>query len=269
MKNVTIGNQTTFEEITNIQSFEEKKIIVHYVSVPHLRVKEYIHTVDIPILANELKIQNWFEGVKNEGAELSEGFSRYEFQLNNQIMPNAIMNFDVDIHKDAFHLEYRDTSGNISTSAVDPETKSQHVTLLPRYPLLSDWQTEFNLNYHIPKDIYMSQGKTIIELPIVDKTIVEHCILRIYLPDGAKYIKFESNDIKEEKIEINDHEAFMSFSERKEILIHLHNINLMQKNKFAIYYEESSSAIANTYIVAFTYIITIFVGFFFFIKYSA
>ena len=115
----------------------------------------------------------------------------------------------------------------------------------------------------------MSQGKTIIELPIVDKTIVEHCILRIYLPDGAKYVKFESNDMKEDKIEINDHEAFMSFSERKEILIHLHNINLMQKNKFAIYYEESSSAIANTYIVAFTYIITIFVGFFFFIKYSA
>ena len=207
--------------------------------------------------------------MKNEGAELTEGFSRFEFQLNQQIMPNAILNFDMDIHKDAFHFNYRDTSGNISTSAVDPETHTQHVTLLPRYPLLSNWQTEFNLNYYMPKDVYMKQGKTIIELPIVEKTIVEHCILRIYLPDGAKYLRFESNDIKEDKIEINDHEAFLSFSERKEILIHLHNINLMQKNQFAIYYEESSSAVTNTYILALTYFITIFVGFFLFIKYSA
>ncbi|EKE42364.1 hypothetical protein ENUP19_0223G0026 [Entamoeba nuttalli] len=266
-KHSTIKNTTAFGPFDDLPPMELIETTVHSNSLPHIKVNKMIHTVDLPTISSFVKVEDWFEDFTNEGAQLSSGFSRFDFQQNIGNSPNAIGFFEINLNTRASSIQYKDTSGNISTSSLLLNDDNLVLVALPRYPLLTGWKTEFMIGYSLPNEVVISKGKAIITLPSIKTAMAKEVIVRVYLPDSAKYLKVEGKNI--ENIEVKDCDAFLSFAERKEVLITMKNINIMDKVQLILYYEESINGSISTFIVFGCYVLLFFLGFFLFIKYSA
>ncbi|ELP91311.1 hypothetical protein EIN_153180 [Entamoeba invadens IP1] len=140
------------------------------------------------------------EDFKNTGAKLKGEFDR-------NAIPNEMTfyNIQIPVEKDASDLEYRDTTGLITTSEM-----YGHTLILPtRYPLLGGWKTSFEVNYHFPlKNIIATSGekmRLLTPMKIEIEGIVKKGVFEVVLPEGSNvntisFIKrtFENNTVEQQ-----------------------------------------------------------------------
>lgn len=90
---------------------------------------------------------------------------------------------------------YRDTNGNISTSAMRILKDSVELDLRPRFPLFGGWKTHYILGYNVPSfeylfnkgENYMLKMRAIDH--IYDDMVVDELIVKIILPEGSTNLK--------------------------------------------------------------------------------
>eukprot|EP01123_Difflugia_compressa_P013545 TRINITY_DN633_c0_g1_i1.p1 TRINITY_DN633_c0_g1~~TRINITY_DN633_c0_g1_i1.p1 ORF type:complete len:621 (-),score=144.06 TRINITY_DN633_c0_g1_i1:86-1948(-) len=136
--------------------------------------------------------------VRHEGAKLKGSFSRYDFQINAQANGQAAVQILRQfLPETATDVYYRDDIGNISTSALRPDSPKQTFDMRPRFPLFGDWKTEFTVGYNVPTSSFLAtqtddSSRYVLTFPFMADweagIAVDTQVLKVVLPEGAKDI---------------------------------------------------------------------------------
>eukprot|EP00916_Digyalum_oweni_P020077 GHVL01033548.1.p1 GENE.GHVL01033548.1~~GHVL01033548.1.p1 ORF type:complete len:624 (-),score=47.25 GHVL01033548.1:1453-3324(-) len=146
---------------------------------------------------------------KNDGAYISQEFSRKKV-INAR--RNVLLAFDAVIPRIANGLEYYDLIGNITSSKVYKE-KGSHigVQLVPRFPLLGGWKTNWVFEYHMPTKFTLFTGPNINDFllnitlgPSVENLFVEELTTKVVLPAGSSHLQLEIPSVPNAEI-FKDH----------------------------------------------------------------
>lgn len=134
--------------------------------------------------------------VEHSGAKLVGPFSRldYDTKRNGDDSPDWIT-LDGDIPRVATDVYYRDVIGNISSSHLRYEGKTQSFELDMRFPMFGGWKNEFYIGYNLPISQYVTHKGNRHTLsinfgPAMKNLAIDDYILRFILPEGAKDIKY-------------------------------------------------------------------------------
>lgn len=94
-----------------------------------------------------------------------------------------------------FFSHYRDTNGNISTSAMRILKDSVELDLRPRFPLFGGWKTHYTIGYNVPSFEYLfsSGDQYLLKMRVIDHVfddmVIEKATIKIILPEGTSNIK--------------------------------------------------------------------------------
>eukprot|EP01069_Polyplicarium_translucidae_P002048 Polyplicarium_translucidae@DN1898_c0_g1_i3.p1 len=164
----------------------------------------------------------------------------------------------------AYHLDFYDAIGNISSSNARRETvnggaRRAHVTFEPRYPLLGGWKADWALEYKAPFSSMVNavpneagvtrQAQFALDLPVspafkslwYDRTEVE-----VLLPAGASDVHVHSEVVPDEVV-IRDADRWLDrLFKRKRVLLNFSNVIIPEKRllsaTFQIHYRYSPVA---------------------------
>lgn len=90
---------------------------------------------------------------------------------------------------------FRDTNGNISTSAMRVLKDSVELDLRPRYPLFGGWKTHYTLGYNVPSFEYLfnTGDNYLLKMRLIDHIYddmqIDEVVVKIILPEGCSNIK--------------------------------------------------------------------------------
>jgi oligosaccharyltransferase complex subunit alpha (ribophorin I) len=163
-----------------------------YNSKPALIAKTYQKTIKVAYYRPLLHIQEDYE-IHHEGAKLKGQFSQIDLKLNRFTMDqtSAVQMFTSIIPPTATDVYYKDLAGNVSTSNLRYEKKKAVLELRPRYPLYGGWKYTWFHGYTIPQEPFLKKVgaedytlKTSL-IPSVKGFAIDHCSLKVILPEGA------------------------------------------------------------------------------------
>mmetsp|Transcript_20920 Transcript_20920/g.34493 ORF Transcript_20920/g.34493 Transcript_20920/m.34493 type:complete len:619 (-) Transcript_20920:932-2788(-) len=156
--------------------------------------------IAITRLVKELEVSHWGNlGVeevyrlRHGGAKHKGVFSRYDFQRNPMSTGvSAIRMVTSSLPASASEIYYRDAIGNISTSHVKPTDDGLEVEIVPRFPILGQWKTEFCFGYNLPLSEFLTVDRTgyALTFPLsasIEGAQVDELIVKIVLPEGASH----------------------------------------------------------------------------------
>lgn len=129
------------------------------------------------------------------GAKLKGSFSRYDFQKDGRSGQSSIKSYKTVLPASASEVYYRDTNGNISTSAMRLQKDSVELDLRPRFPLFGGWKTHYTLGYNVPSFEYLfTNGENyLLKMRLIDHIyddmVVDEIVVKIILPEGSNNIK--------------------------------------------------------------------------------
>lgn len=161
-----------------------------------LAVTNLERSIQVSHWTGDIKIDEVID-VKHVGAQLKGSFSRYEYQRDVNIPNQSIKSWNTILPLLAKDIYYRDEIGNISTSSVRKQSKTQLVEIRPRFPLFGGWKTQYNLGYVLPPtknlfslDSSTSGGKNYkLRIPFVDHIYnpmtIDRAVVKVILPEGA------------------------------------------------------------------------------------
>ena len=163
------------EFVFAIYHFSTKKEYVTYSSIKKvININKEDHYVHMEI-----------EDMKNNGAELKSEFFREDFKYGGIFLQEMKM----DVEVGASNLDYRDTTGMITTGKSSNNEKSVTFTLPTRYPLLGGWKTSYEVNYNYPIDVSVQKigelKRFAAPLKVDLNGIVHQGEIDIVLPEGA------------------------------------------------------------------------------------
>jgi len=124
------------------------------------------------------------------GAKLKGGFSRIDYD-SERARGNSYDTLTAILPRRAENVYYRDIIGNITTSKLRKESKFQHLSLRPRFPMFGGWKTQWYMGYIVPtEDVLYHNGSTfqfmaLFPSHVVDATVDEMTV-KVILPEGAK-----------------------------------------------------------------------------------
>lgn len=133
--------------------------------------------------------------IVHSGALLKGSFSRYDYQKDARSGQSSVKSYKTILPAAATSVYYRDTNGNISTSAMRVLKDSVELDLRPRFPLFGGWRTHYTLGYNVPSfeylfyqgDNYLLKMRTLDH--VYDDMVVDELVVKIILPEGSKNIK--------------------------------------------------------------------------------
>lgn len=261
------ATQTTIGPIEALDIMEETPITIHYMTIPHMKIRHLTRRVDLPTISSYVSVEDYYEGATNEGAEIVGGFSREDFQQNMGSYPNAIGYLSIGLPSQAVNIGYRDTSGNISTSSVSYFDDNITLVALPRYPLLSGWTAEFFITHKVLLSSITEGEDITIQLPQLTDAAVENLTVIVTLPDSATFTSINSKIPA--IVDVEERNAFLSFATRQEVTIHLHDLSITNTTSFTLRYVPSTAAAMSTYITVAAYVCIFIISFLVVMRHSA
>ncbi|GAB0091847.1 Dolichyl-diphosphooligosaccharide--protein glycosyltransferase subunit 1 [Sergentomyia squamirostris] len=187
----TVLNYGPYE---NIPSFAEDELVIHYENhSPFLTVTRLERTIEVSHWGN-IAIEETIDMI-HSGAILKGSFSRYDFQKDTRSGQASVKSYKTILPASASGVYYRDTNGNISTSAMRILKDSVELDLRPRFPLFGGWKTHYTLGYNVPSFEYLfsSGDNYLLKLRAIDHIFddmaVDELHVKIILPEGSKNIK--------------------------------------------------------------------------------
>jgi oligosaccharyltransferase complex subunit alpha (ribophorin I) len=169
-------------------------IVIHYENnSPFLTVTRLERTIEISHWGS-ISVEETID-IYHSGALLKGSFSRYDYQKDARSGQSSVKNYKTILPAAATNVYYRDTNGNISTSAMRVLKDSVELDLRPRFPLFGGWKTHYTLGYNVPSfeylfyqgDNYMLKMRLIDH--VFDDMVVDEVFVKIILPEGSKNIK--------------------------------------------------------------------------------
>ncbi|XP_059617018.1 dolichyl-diphosphooligosaccharide--protein glycosyltransferase subunit 1 [Phlebotomus argentipes] len=184
----------TYGPYDNIAPFAEDELAVHYENhSPFLTVTRLERTIEVSHWGN-IAVEETID-MMHSGAVLKGSFSRYDFQKDTRSGQSSVKSYKTILPASASGVYYRDTNGNISTSAMRVLKDSVELDLRPRFPLFGGWKTHYTLGYNVPSFEYLfSSGENyLLKMRaldhIFDDMTVDELVVRIILPEGSGNIK--------------------------------------------------------------------------------
>lgn len=133
--------------------------------------------------------------IVHSGAALKGSFSRYDYQKDSRSNQACVKSYKTLLPAAATGVYYRDTNGNISTSAMRVLKDSVELDLRPRFPLFGGWKTHYTLGYNVPSFEYLFQNgdNYLLKMRVLDHVfddmVVDEVTTKIILPEGSTNIK--------------------------------------------------------------------------------
>lgn len=172
----------------------KQEVIVHFENhSPFMTVTSLTRTIEVSHWGN-VAVEETID-IVHSGALLKGSFSRYDYQKDSRSGQASVKSYKTILPASATGVYYRDTNGNISTSAMKLLKDSVELDLRPRFPLFGGWKTHYTLGYNVPSfeylfhngDSYMLKMRLIDH--IFDDMVVDELVTKIILPEGSKNIK--------------------------------------------------------------------------------
>ncbi|CAG9839818.1 unnamed protein product [Diabrotica balteata] len=178
-----------------IAAFAVDELSVHYENnAPFLTVVHLDRTIEISHWGN-IAVEEQIE-IKHTGATLKGPFSRYDYQRDTSSTHHSIKSYTTVLPATAHSIYYRDSNGNISTSAVKHRKDWIELELRPRFPLFGGWQSSYTLGYSVPSYQYLfkaENGDNVLAMRLIDHVFddmyVEEVVTNVVLPVGVTDIK--------------------------------------------------------------------------------
>lgn len=189
------GSNLVFGPYPNIAPNSFSDLTLHYENnSPFLTATNYERVIQLSHWAGVISVEERIELV-HTGASLKGAFSRYEFQREQNSGLSAVKVFKTKLPKAASEVYYRDSIGNISTSALRKTQSNLVADLRPRFPLFGGWKTNYILGYSLPASEYLFNdgNQFVLRLPFIghifDNSVIDEAVVRVILPEGAGDIK--------------------------------------------------------------------------------
>lgn len=158
---------------------------------PFVTMKRMVKEFEVSHWGN-VYIQEEYE-IVNSAAEFTGSFSRLDhMQRGNPDPAHTFEALTASLPASAYDVYYRDFLGNVTTSNFRQGKRSSTLQIRTRYPLMPSWNTDFYISYNVPSQDLMvfdsKDGRMNLNLRFgssFKSAIVEDCIVRVILPEGA------------------------------------------------------------------------------------
>ncbi|XP_058446130.1 dolichyl-diphosphooligosaccharide--protein glycosyltransferase subunit 1 [Malaya genurostris] len=184
----------TYGAYDNIAAFSVEPLAVHF--------ENYTPFMTVTTLERVIEVSHWGNiaveetiDIVHSGAALKGAFSRYDYQKDSRSNQACVKSYKTLLPASATGVYYRDTNGNISTSAMRVLKDAVELDLRPRFPLFGGWKTHYTLGYNVPSFEYLFQtGENyLLKMRLVDHIfddmVVDEVTTKIILPEGSTNIK--------------------------------------------------------------------------------
>lgn len=184
----------TYGAYENAEPFSSEPITVHYENhSPFLTITNLERVIELSHWGN-IAVEETID-IVHSGAELKGSFSRYDYQKDGRSNQPSVKSYKTILPASATEVYYRDTNGNISTSAMRILKDSVELDLRPRFPLFGGWKTHYTLGYNVPSFEYLfsSGDQYVLKMRVIDHIfddmVIEKATVKIILPEGTSNIK--------------------------------------------------------------------------------
>lgn len=238
---------------------------MHYENnTPFMTITRLERTIEVSLWGN-VAVEETID-IVHSGALLKGSFSRYDYQKDSRSGPASVKSYKTILPASATGVYYRDTNGNISTSAMKTLKDSVELDLRPRFPLFGGWRTHYTIGYNVPSfeylfykgDNYMLKMRVIDH--VYDDMVVDELITKIILPEGSKNIKLITPYTVERKPD-SLHYTYLDITGRSVITFRKTNLVENHINDFNVKYQFSRIMMLQEplLIVVFLYLFFLFV----------
>ena len=161
IKSYTLENSNKKDEIItytyeNIKPQKSYLIKIHYINNnPYIIMNHASKTYQVSHWGNIAVAEDY--QIENIGAKLDGEFGRIDYnQYSDKGGKNALKKFKAILPLRAWGLWYRDEIGNISTSNALREWDDVKLDLVPRFPILGGWKSNFGIGYNLPSKFHVN-----------------------------------------------------------------------------------------------------------------
>jgi oligosaccharyltransferase complex subunit alpha (ribophorin I) len=186
--------QLNYGPYENVAPLTKEELVVHYENqTPFMTVTNLERVIEVSHWGN-IAVEETIDLV-HSGAVLKGSFSRYDYQKDSRSGQASVKSYKTILPAAATGVYYRDTNGNISTSAMRVLKDSVELDLRPRFPLFGGWKTHYTLGYNVPSFEYLFQNgdNFLLKMRVVDHIyddmVIDKVTTKIILPEGCANIK--------------------------------------------------------------------------------
>lgn len=184
----------TYGPYDNVAAFSTEPMTVHFENyTPFLTVTKLERVIEVSHWGN-IAVEETID-IVHSGAALKGSFSRYDYQKDSRSNQACVKSYKTLLPAAATGVYYRDTNGNISTSAMRVLKDSVELDLRPRFPLFGGWKTHYTLGYNVPSFEYLFQtgDNFLLKMRVLDHVfddmVVDEVTTKVILPEGSTNIK--------------------------------------------------------------------------------
>ncbi|CAG9311489.1 unnamed protein product [Blepharisma stoltei] len=184
------GKELTYGQYSDLPAFANLPLQLHFENSNPL---PYFTRVE-----RQIEVSHWgniaiseFYNIINRGAELKGEFSRVDLSHRyKSAAQNALESLQAILPKTSWGLSYRDELGNVSTSRARQHPSYVHLEVMPRFPMLGGWKSNWNIGYNLPMKYFVKNKgdqymlNTTFGFPFKE-IIAEELIVKVILPEGA------------------------------------------------------------------------------------
>ncbi|KAJ3163060.1 proteasome regulatory particle base subunit [Geranomyces michiganensis] len=246
------GNIVTYGPYSNISAYERDALHVHYADPKAILVaKSLERKMELSHLGGNLAVQEDYE-LHHEGAKLKGHFSRVDFGMSqwNHPQTNVVKDLTIILPPDVKHVFYRDTIGNVSTSAFQQMPHYSLLKIKPRYPIYGGWKYTWHHGYNVPTTQFVKQdsrnpNQFVLRVPFIGglpNVTISKAVLSIVFPEGAKNFKIRKPFDMDGVAESTTH-TYLDTSGRPTITFEKHNVVDEHGQAILIHYEVSPASL--------------------------
>lgn len=170
----------------------DKSLTIHYLNTrPFLQAPSVVREIGISHWGNVYVEERYH--LQHIGPRMVGEWSRYRVMTDRAASKGAASQGIAVLPPDARWIYFRDDIGNISSSVVRRSLTDVQVALVPRFPLVGGWETQFKFGYSLPlgsivqRDSQVS-GSFVLQTsinPSLQDIAADVIEMRIVLPEGA------------------------------------------------------------------------------------
>lgn len=257
--------QITYGPYENVAPKSKQEVVIHYENnSPFMTITRLERTIEVSHWGN-VAVEETID-IVHSGALLKGSFSRYDYQKDSRSGPASVKSYKTILPASATGVYYRDTNGNISTSAMKVLKDSVELDLRPRFPLFGGWRTHYTIGYNVPSFEYLfyKGDNFMLKMRVIDHVfddmIVDELVTKIILPEGSKNIKLITPYTVERKADTL-HYTYLDVTGRPVITFRKTNLVENHINDFNVKYQFSRIMMLQEplLVVVFLYLFFLFV----------
>ena len=271
IKSYTLENSNKKNEIITysydtIKPQKSYPIKIHYINNnPYIIMNHASKTYQVSHWGNIAVTEDY--QIENIGAKLDGEFGRIDYnQYSNKGGRNALKKFRAILPLRAWGLWYRDEIGNISTSNAIRQWDDVQLDLVPRFPILGGWKSNFGIGYNLPSKFHVNtdnNGNYVVNLtfgmPYSD-LLARNYTVEVILPEGADDIKVNLDTYGKYTVVKNKFFGCLDLFGRNSVIINMRNVYDIHKVYFQIRYKYSNALLFVKPVILMVYFFLIFIA---------